>query len=103
MSDICTSRRSGGAISSDGDNEVAIGVTGWLHLAATPTFAIMALLTGALGGGPMDMLCSTAQDASFLSGMVPMYLLMSAFHAAPWLKLISSRRAIIRFRRVCRR
>jgi hypothetical protein len=24
--------------------------------------------------------------------MVPMYLLMSAFHTAPWLKLISSRR-----------
>jgi hypothetical protein len=28
-----------------------------------------------------------------LHGMVPMYLLMSAFHAAPWLKLISSRRS----------
>jgi hypothetical protein len=25
--------------------------------------------------------------------MVPMYLLMSAFHTAPWLKLISRRRA----------
>jgi len=24
--------------------------------------------------------------------MVPMYLLMSAFHSAPWLKLIASRR-----------
>ena len=59
---------------------------------ATPTFAIMALLTG-LGGSPPDMLCSAAQDASPLSGMVPMYLLMSAFHSAPWLKLISSRRS----------
>ena len=28
--------------------------------------------------------------ASPLSGMVPMYLLMSAFHSAPWLKLISA-------------
>jgi hypothetical protein len=28
-----------------------------------------------------------------LSGMVPMYLLMSAFHLAPWLKLIFARRA----------
>jgi hypothetical protein len=27
-----------------------------------------------------------------LSGMIPMYLLMSAFHSQPWLKLISSRR-----------
>jgi hypothetical protein len=25
--------------------------------------------------------------------MVPMYLLMSAFHAAPWLKLVSRRKS----------
>ena len=62
----------------------------WLCLAAAPTFAIMALLTAVLGGGPMDMLCS-ASARSPLSGMVPMYLLMSAFHSPPWLKLISSR------------
>ena len=46
----------------------------------------MALLTAVLGGGSLDALCS---GASPLSGMVPMYLLMSAFHLAPWLKLIS--------------
>ncbi len=63
-----------------------------LSLAAAPTFAIMALLTGVLGGGPMDMLCS-AGHGSPLSGMVPMYLLMSAFHLVPWLKLVSSRRS----------
>jgi hypothetical protein len=28
--------------------------------------------------------------------MVPMYLLMSAFHAPPWLKLIFARRGAIR-------
>ncbi len=60
---------------------------------AAPTFAIMALLTGVLGGGPLDGLCSAAQHASPLSGMVPMYLLMSAFHSAPWLRLISRRRS----------
>jgi hypothetical protein len=60
-----------------------------LSLAAAPTFAIMALLTGVLG--PPDALCSIA-GASPLGGMVPMYLLMSAFHLAPWLKLISGRR-----------
>jgi hypothetical protein len=60
----------------------------WLSLAAAPTFSIMALLTPVLGGTP-DMLCSAAHDASPLGGMVPMYLLMSAFHAAPWLKLFS--------------
>jgi hypothetical protein len=62
----------------------------WLSLAAAPTFAIMALLTGVLGGGSQDMLCAVTQDGSPLSGMVPMYLLMSAFHSAPWLKLIFS-------------
>ncbi|WP_216840686.1 hypothetical protein [Dyella sp. S184] len=64
----------------------------WLGLAAAPTFAIMALLTGVLGGGPMDMLCSAAHGASPLSGMVLMYGLMSAFHSAPWLKWIARRR-----------
>ena len=61
-----------------------------LYLAAAPTFAIMALLTWALGGAP-DVLCSMS-GASLLGGMVPMYLLMSAFHTAPWLKLMSGRR-----------
>jgi hypothetical protein len=72
-------------------NAFAVGAAGWLSLAAAPTFAIMALLTGVLGG-PLDMLCSAAQEASPLTGMASMYLLMSAFHSAPWLKLISSRR-----------
>jgi hypothetical protein len=70
--------------------DVARRVAGFLHLAAAPTFAVMALATGVLGGGA-DMLCSAA-GASPFSGMVPMYLLMSAFHAAPWLKLIAGRR-----------
>ncbi|WP_192739736.1 hypothetical protein [Bradyrhizobium sp. OAE829] len=69
-----------------------IGAADFLYLAAAPTFAIMALLTAVLGGGSLDALCG----ASPLSGMVPMYLLMSAFHLAPWLKLISHRRNAIR-------
>ena len=72
--------------------DAAPGAAGWLCLAAAPTFAIMALLTGVLGGGPQDVFCSAVQGASPLSGMVWMYLLMSAFHSAPWLKLIASRR-----------
>jgi hypothetical protein len=79
------------AIRDDGA-AAARGAAEWLSLAATPTFAMMALLTGVLGGGP-DMLCWAAQDASPLSGMVPMYLLMSAFHSPPWLKLISNWRS----------
>ena len=71
----------------------ALGAADWLCLAAAPVFAIMALLTAVLGGGQMAMICSAAQDASPLSGMVPMYLLMSAFHSVPWLKLIARRRS----------
>jgi hypothetical protein len=69
-------------------------VTGWLGLAAAPTFAIMALLTGVWDSGQMAMMCSTAPDASPLSGMAAMYLLMSAFHLPPWLKLISRQRGV---------
>jgi hypothetical protein len=70
----------------------ARGALDWLCLAATPTFAVMALLTGVLGGGAPDLLCSAA-TASPLGGMIPMYVLMSAFHAAPWLRLVSGRRS----------
>lgn len=62
-----------------------------LYLAAAPTFAVMAILTGVLGDGPADALCS-AVGVSPLRGMTPMYLLMSAFHSAPWLKLVGRRR-----------
>lgn len=62
----------------------------WLALAATPTFAIMAVLT-AMTAGPADLLCAAGQGP-LLGGMVPMYLLMSAFHSAAWLRLIAERR-----------
>ncbi len=54
----------------------------FLSFASAPTFALMALASAA--GGGMDAMCG----ASPLTGMVTMYLLMSAFHLAPWLKLI---------------
>jgi hypothetical protein len=93
MSEVYLSGCAGGAVRSESGHAAGLGAGDWLCLAAAPTFAIMALLTGVLGGGPPDILCSAAQDASPLSGMVPMYLLMSAFHSAPWLKLVSSRRS----------
>ena len=64
----------------------ALGTAGWLGLAAAPTFAVMAVLSGLSGGA--DMMCPAAHGVSVLSGMVPMYVLMSAFHVVPWLKLI---------------
>jgi hypothetical protein len=49
----------------------------WLPLAAAPTFAIMAVLTGIFGDG---------------AHMVPMYVLMSAFNVAPWLQRFARQR-----------
>lgn len=66
-----------------------VGLAKWLGLAASPTFAAMALLTS-LGNAPMVVFCSGGSGLP-LGGMVPMYLLMSVFHAAPWLKWIAER------------
>jgi hypothetical protein len=93
MSEADTGGSACGATRYEEGNVIALGAADWLSLAAAPTFVIMALLTAVLAGGPSDILCSAEQDASSLSGMVPMYLLMSAFHLAPWLKLVSSRRS----------
>ncbi|HEY3852366.1 MAG TPA: hypothetical protein VGL87_15430 [Steroidobacteraceae bacterium] len=65
----------------------------WLSLAAAPTFAMMALLTRIHGGSMPDMLCPAGQEAWPLSGMVPMYLLMTAFHLSPWLRQLLRRRS----------
>ena len=88
MSETYPSGCAGGAIHPESGHAAALRAVDWLYLAAAPTFAIMALLTG----GQPDILCSAAGHTSPLSGMIPMYLLMSAFHSPPWLKLISSRR-----------
>jgi hypothetical protein len=76
-------------------SQAAPGAAGWLGVAAAPTFAVMTLLTCGPTGGA-DMMCSAAHGASPLSGMVPMYVLMSAFHATPRLKLIACRRSAAR-------
>jgi len=61
-----------------------------LTLAAAPTFAAMALLTATQDGGMAGKMCPAMHDASPLTGMVPMYVLMSAFHSAPWFRLIAN-------------
>jgi len=63
----------------------APGLAGWLGLAGSPTFALMALWS-AVTSAPPDLFCM--QHASPLTGMTAMYLLMSAFHLAPWLRLL---------------
>jgi hypothetical protein len=63
-----------------------------ISLGAAPAFAVMALVAGVVGGDSPDMSCSAMQNASSLSGMLPVYVLMSAFHFGPWFKLIGSPR-----------
>lgn len=84
MSDIHTS--AGGTIPKSTE-AAPLGIADWLCLAAAPTFALMALLS-CLQGGDAAMLC---MGTSPLTGMAAMYLIMSAFHLAPWLRVISGR------------
>ncbi|HEV7716558.1 MAG TPA: hypothetical protein VGO53_13255 [Steroidobacteraceae bacterium] len=67
-----------------------------VRLAATPVFALMALLTAVASPGMPHMHGSMEHSASALSGMVPMYVLMSIFHSAPWLKRMTGRRGGVR-------
>jgi len=69
------------------ETTTTLGIADWLCLAAAPTFAVMALVS-CLQGGDAAMLC---MGGSPLTGMAAMYLLMSAFHLAPWLRVISGR------------
>lgn len=59
----------------------------WLGLAAAPTFAAMGVLTLVFEGGAPAALCAAMPGAAPMNGMAAMYLLMSVFHLAPWLRL----------------
>jgi hypothetical protein len=87
MSETHIGRRDSATLGGKNRNAAVTKAADFLYFAAAPTFAIMALLTGFLGAGSPDAMCSMV-SASPLSGMVPMYVLMSAFHSAPWLKLM---------------
>jgi len=91
MSEYRIGQRAGAGSRYESGTTAWLGAADWLSLAAAPVFALMALLTVAHGGGAHDPLCTAAHGGSPVSGMVPMYVLMSAFHSRPWLNLIASR------------
>ena len=64
-------------------------VTGWICLAASPTFALMAWVAAA--DMPRIAICSSVSGMPPMNGMAWMYLLMSLFHVSPWLKLVFDR------------
>lgn len=63
----------------------AVDGAGWLALAASPTFAVMAWVT-ALGSPAM---CAAGPSWMPVNDMALMYLLMSLFHLTPWLRVLS--------------
>ena len=65
----------------------ALGTAGWLALAASPVFALMAWI--AANDAPRIPLCASGSSILPIDGMAAMYLLMSLFHLSPWLKLAS--------------
>lgn len=91
MSDAYSGGSESGANRSETRTAGPLGIADWLCLAAAPIFALMALLTGVLGGDARDILCMAGSAPFPLGGMVPMYVLMSTFHLASWLKLFSRR------------
>ena len=82
MSEVCSGGSDRGATRRN-----ALRVADALALAASPTFAMMALVTAVMGGSSAEMFGMGAH-VSPVGGMVTMYVLMSAFHASAWLKLI---------------
>jgi hypothetical protein len=62
-----------------------------LGLAASPVFAVMALVTVSTDHSAASPTCVGADHMPALSGMPFMYLLMAVFHSLPWMTLIRSR------------
>jgi hypothetical protein len=63
--------------------------SGWIGLAAAPSFAVMALI--AATETPRMAVCAPASAMPAIDGMAWMYLLMSLSHLSPWLTIRSRR------------
>lgn len=92
MSGTGSERSTGGAHRARDWRAIARGAADGLNLAAAPAFALMALLTAVQDSGAHRMLCTGMADASPWNGMSLMYLLMSVFHAASWIRRAAGRR-----------
>jgi hypothetical protein len=89
MTEVCLAvSRDDDAVHRSARCVVLCGLTSLLTFMAAPTFAVMALGITLLGS-QSDMLCAQSRSGSGLSGMSWMYILMSIFHAGPWVKSIS--------------
>jgi hypothetical protein len=67
----------------------ARGAAGWLALAGSTTFALMAWI--AANNTPTIALCPSGSSILPIGGMIEMYVQMSLFHLSSWLKLASGR------------
>jgi hypothetical protein len=68
-------------------------VANGLALAAAPTFALMAVVTMIENTRSQDGICSIGPAGAWPTGMAPMYVLMSIFHATAWLKASVAQKA----------
>lgn len=71
---------------SDPAGAASLRAADWLALVAAPTFAVMAVLTLVFESHTPTLLCAAMPGAAPMNGMAAMYLLMSVFHLAPWLR-----------------
>jgi hypothetical protein len=89
------------SVSADSPRPLGARVLGLLSLAPTPTFALLGLLSAAQEGSLESVICSAGHGSSMLTGMVSMYLLMSVFHSAPWIRMIAQRRRTMQRATLC--
>ncbi len=66
-----------------------------LRFMAAPVFATMSVLT-ALHGSEFAAICAGSESSVIPLGMGTMYVLMSLFHAGPWLELLEKYQSVER-------